>query len=67
MSANASSHEKFYTVAEVAARLGLCRAAIYLNIKRGGLVVTKFGGATRISSSDLEAFIAAGRRPRKAA
>jgi excisionase family DNA binding protein len=62
-----SSDIKFFTIDEVAEKLGLCRAAVYKNINRGGLVITKFGGATRISSADLDAFIAAGRRPRSKA
>lgn len=47
-----------YTPAEAATALGVCRATIYNLVARGDLRVIKIGRATRILTSELEAFMA---------
>jgi len=51
-------HRLAYTLAEAATALGVCRATIYNLIARGDLSVIKIGRATRILTSELNAYLA---------
>jgi excisionase family DNA binding protein len=52
---------KFFTISEVAERLGVVTRTISRRIKSGDLVVHRFGGVVRVAESDLRAFLAAHR------
>lgn len=53
---------RFFSVDQVADYLGLSPRTIRRSVKRGDLLVHKFGSATRISENDLEKFLIAHRR-----
>jgi excisionase family DNA binding protein len=55
---------KLLTVPEVARRLRLSRGRTYILLARGDLPRIKVGGAVRIDSLDLEAYIQAHRETR---
>jgi excisionase family DNA binding protein len=54
---------KFFTIIEVAERLGVSTRTVRRWIKSGELVAYRFGAAVRIAESDLGAFIARRRGP----
>ena len=54
---------KFFTITEVAERLGVATRTVRRWIKSGYLVAHHFGTAVRIAESDLKAFIARHRDP----
>jgi excisionase family DNA binding protein len=54
--------DRFLTVREVAERLHVCRASIYLWLKRDFPQPRKFGRTSRWRASELEEWI--GKRPR---
>jgi excisionase family DNA binding protein len=49
---------KFFTITEVADRLGVATRTVRRWIKAGELVVHRIGGVVRIAESDLRAFLA---------
>jgi excisionase family DNA binding protein len=49
---------RFFTVAAVAAFLGVSVRTVRRRIRRGDLVAHYFGSAVRIADNDLKAFIA---------
>jgi len=49
---------KFFTIAEVADRLGVATRTIRRRVEAGDLVVHRIGGAVRVAESDLRAFLA---------
>ena len=49
--------KRFFTIREASQYSGLCRTTLYGASKRGELVLTKFGGATRIERQDLDQFL----------
>lgn len=53
-----SPRERFFTIAAVAASLGVSVRTVRRWIKRGDLVAHHFGAALRIAESDLKVFIA---------
>ena len=53
---------KFFTIAEVAERLGVATRTVRRWIDRSELVAHDFGRAVRIAESDLKAFLAGHRR-----
>ena len=54
---------KFFTISEVAERLGVATRTVRRWIKSGDLVAHHFGTALRNAESDLKAFIARHRDP----
>ena len=54
--------ERLLNVREVAERLGVCTATIYGLCERGELPHLRVSNAIRIRPTDLEAFLARGRR-----
>ena len=54
---------KFFTISEVAERLGVATRTVRRWINSGDLVAHHFGTAVRIAESDLKAFIARHRDP----
>ena len=52
---------KFFTIPEVAERLGVCTRTVRRWISAGGLVVHRVGHVVRIADGDLRAFLAAHR------
>ena len=53
---------KFFTIADVAERLGVSTRTVRRSIDRNELVAHQFGRAVRIAESDTKAFIAKHRR-----
>lgn len=49
--------KRFFKLSEASEYAALGRSSLYEAHKRGDLVFTKFGGATRIEKSDLDAFL----------
>ena len=49
---------KFFTIAEIAERLGVSTRTVRRWIRSGDLVAHRFGGIVRISEKDLRAFLA---------
>jgi excisionase family DNA binding protein len=49
---------KFFTIAEIAERLGVSTRTVRRWIRSGYLVAHRFGGIVRISETDLRAFLA---------
>lgn len=49
--------KRYFKIPEAADYCGLSRSVLYDAHKRGELVFTKFGGATRIERSDLDAYL----------
>ena len=49
---------QFYSIAEVAARIGVSSRSVRRWIKSGDLIAHRFGGAVRIAETDLRAFLA---------
>jgi len=49
--------KRYFKVQEAVEYSGHSRSSLYEAHKRGELVFTKFGGATRIERSDLDAFL----------
>jgi len=56
-----------YSVAEAAARLGVCRATLYTRIKEGQVQAFLWGGRRLIRADELERVIdaASGRTPER--
>ena len=54
-------HIKFFTITEVAERLGVCTRTVRRWISAGGLVVHRVGHVVRIAEGDLRDFLAAHR------
>jgi len=52
---------KFFTIPEVAERLGVCTRTVRRWISAGDLVVHRVGHVVRIAEGDLRAFLAAHR------
>jgi excisionase family DNA binding protein len=53
--------KRFFTIAEAVSYSGHSRSSLYEAHKRGDLIFTKFGGATRIERINLDAFLDATR------
>jgi excisionase family DNA binding protein len=53
--------QRFYTIAEIADRLGVSTRTVHRWIANGDLVAHRLGGSLRVSESDLELFLAARR------
>lgn len=49
--------KRFFKIQEAVEYSGHSRSTLYEAHKRGDLTFTKFGGATRIEKSDLDAFL----------
>ncbi|MEQ8898658.1 MAG: helix-turn-helix domain-containing protein [Roseovarius sp.] len=49
--------KRFFKIQEAVEYSGHSRSSLYEAHKRGELTFTKFGGATRIERSDLDAFL----------
>lgn len=49
--------KRFFKIPEAVAYSGHSRSVLYEANKRGELVFTKFGGATRIEKKDLDAYL----------
>lgn len=49
--------KRFFKISEATIYSGVCRSALYSAHKRGEIVFTKFGGATRIEKKDLDAYL----------
>lgn len=49
--------KRFFKVTEAASYAAISRSTLYEAHKRGDIVFTKFGGATRIEKSDLDAYL----------
>lgn len=54
---------KVLTVAELAARLGVCRQTVYALERRGELRVIRIGRALRVPTSELERLMGTGEHP----
>lgn len=54
--------ERLLNVREVAEQLGVCTATVYDLCKRGDLPHVRVSNAIRIRPTDLDAFLARGRR-----
>lgn len=55
--------KRFFKISEAADYGATSRSTLYEAHKRGDIVFTKFGGATRIEKSDLDAYLdAAGQK-----
>jgi excisionase family DNA binding protein len=52
---------KFFTIPEVAERLGVCARTVRRWISAGDLIVHRVGHVVRIAEGDLRAFLAAHR------
>lgn len=60
--------KRFFKISEAVHYSGHSRSTLYGAHKRGELVFTKFGGATRIEKADLDAYLdAAGTKVEVAA
>ncbi|MDE9449981.1 helix-turn-helix domain-containing protein [Aliiroseovarius sp. Z3] len=49
--------KRFFKISEAVEYSGHSRSVLYEANKRGALVFTKFGGATRIEKADLDAYL----------
>lgn len=49
--------KRFYKITEAVDYSGHSRSTLYEAHKRGDLIFTKFGGATRIEKNDLDAYL----------
>ncbi|WP_297778638.1 helix-turn-helix domain-containing protein [uncultured Roseovarius sp.] len=49
--------KRFFKVSEAVEYSGHSRSVLYEAHKRGELIFTKFGGATRIEKADLDAYL----------
>lgn len=56
-----SDQIKFFTITEIAERIGVATRTVRRWVSAGDLVVHRFGGVVRIAEGDLRAFLAARR------
>lgn len=49
--------KRFFKIQEAVEYSGHSRSSLYEAHKRGELILTKFGGATRIEKTDLDAYL----------
>jgi len=65
MTSDALATDKLYTVQEVASHLRCTRRTIFNMIRRGELSAVRVGGLTRISASQLDAYLTRPSKPRR--